>query len=116
MKARQRQKIDKLRAVLARDDLTVSEQAERLGLSRSTAHALLRRDYKNSGLSASVINRMLAAADLPLEARAIIHEYNTEKSEGLYGHSVLQRQKFLASLQETSQPPNALSPVLKNCV
>jgi hypothetical protein len=41
--------------------VTIDQQAEALGLSRSTAWTILRGKHKRSGLSASVINQMLIA-------------------------------------------------------
>ena len=68
MKARQTRKIEQLREVLfANRHLRVREQAELLGLGRSTAHAVLQRSYKHSGLSAAIIKRMLACRTYPTE-------------------------------------------------
>ena len=50
MKARQTRKIEQLREVfLTNGRLRVREQAKLLGLCPSTAHAVLQRNYKNSG-------------------------------------------------------------------
>jgi hypothetical protein len=100
MNERQTQKIEELRAVFRHMAMTVDEQAEQLGLPRSTAHAVLRRHYKHSGLSAAVIARVLASPHLPAMARIILDEYTAEKMRGLYGHSAAQRRRFLAALQE----------------
>ena len=67
--------------------LSVKEQAELLGLCRSTAHAVLQCSYKKSGLSAAIIKRMLACPRLPEKARTIILEYIAERIGGLYGHT-----------------------------
>jgi hypothetical protein len=77
--------------------LRVREQAKLLGLCPSTAHAVLQRNYKSSGLSAAIIKRMLASPNLPESARTIILEYRDEKIAGLYGHSGTQRRKFMAA-------------------
>ena len=99
MKARQTRKIEQLREVLfANRRLRVREQAELLGLCRSTAHAVLQRSYKHSGLSAAIIKRMLACPNLPDRARTIVIEYNAEKIGGLYGHTPSQRRRFMAAL------------------
>ena len=99
MKARQTRKIEQLREILfANRRLSVREQAELLGLCRSTAHAVLQRSYKHSGLSAATIKRMLACPNLPERARTIILEYNAEKIAGLYGHTRSQRRRFMAAL------------------
>ncbi len=99
MKARQTRKIEQLREVfLTNGRLKVREQAKLLGLCPSTAHAVLQRNYKSSGLSAAIIKRMLACPNLPESARTIILEYCNEKIAGLYGHSGTQRRKFMAAL------------------
>src|ERR671936_866312 len=66
MKARQSCKIRELAdAVKSAGFLTLDEQAKALGLSRSTAWTIRRASHKASGLLASIINRMLAAPELP---------------------------------------------------
>ena len=95
MKARQSCKIRELAdAVKSAGFLTLDEQAKALGLSRSTA----------SGLSASIINHMLAAPELPSLARTKILEYVEEKAAGLYGGSRSQRRKFAARLSIEKLP------------
>jgi hypothetical protein len=97
MKARQTRKIEQLREVLLTNGrLKVREQAKLLGLSPSTAHELLQRNYKNYGLSAAIIKRMLACPNLPESARSIILEYRDEKIAGLYGHTRFYRRRFMA--------------------
>jgi hypothetical protein len=60
MKRRQSWRIRELGDVLVREGfLTLDEQADVLGLGRSTTWTILRANHK-AGLSASVINRMLA--------------------------------------------------------
>ena len=99
MQARHTCKIEQLREVLfANGPLSVKEQAELLGLCRSTAHAVLQRYYKKSGLSAAIIKRMLASPTLPERARTIILEYIAEKVDGSYGHTRSQRRRFMAAL------------------
>ena len=99
MQARQTCKIEQLREVFfANGRLSVKEQAELLGLCRSTAHAVLQRYYKKSGLSAAIIKRMLACPRLPERARTIILEYIAEKIDGSYGNSRSQRRRFTAAL------------------
>jgi oligoribonuclease (3'-5' exoribonuclease) len=73
-----------------------------LGLPRSTTWTLLVSNHKASGLSATVINRMLAAAQLPPLVRARIFEYVDEKTAGLYGHSKIQLRRFAARLAPES--------------
>ena|SRR5438309_12132883 len=95
-KARQAAKIRELwESVRTAGFLTVDEQAEALGLSRSTAWTLRKANHKASGLSVSIINRMLSAPRLPPLARAKILEYIQEKADGLYGGSESQRRRFV---------------------
>jgi predicted DNA-binding transcriptional regulator AlpA len=99
MKARQSYKIRELaEALKSAGFLTLDEQAKALGLSRSTAWTVRKASHKDSGLSASIINRMLAAPELPPRARTKILEYVEEKAAGLYGGSRSQRRKFAAHL------------------
>ena len=99
MKARQSAKIRELGdAVRIAGFLTLDEQAEALGLARSTAWTITQACHKASGLSASIINRMLAAPRLPPLARSKIFEYIEEKTAGLYGGSTTQRRRFAARL------------------
>src|SRR4051812_41731990 len=86
--ARQLSKIRGLvETVEAAGFLTLDEQAKILGLPRSTVWTIRRGSHKASGLSASIINRMLAAPTLPPLVRAKILEYVQEKAAGLYGGS-----------------------------
>jgi oligoribonuclease (3'-5' exoribonuclease) len=77
---------------------TIAAQAQALGLSRSTAWAIFQGQHKGSGLSSSVIERMLKSPELPAPVRAKILEYVEEKSAGLYGGSLAQRRKFAVVL------------------
>src|SRR5262245_14475325 len=100
MNARQSSKIRELaEAVEAAGFLTLDEQAKILGLPRSTAWTIRRASHKASGLSASIINRMLSAPELPLIVRAKILEYIQEKANGLYGGTLSQLCRFIARLQ-----------------
>src|SRR5262245_62522174 len=79
MKARQSSKIRELaEAVEAAGFLTLDEQAKVLGVPRSTVWTIRRASHKASGLSASIINRMLAAPELPLLVRAKVLVYIQE--------------------------------------
>jgi hypothetical protein len=99
MRKRQSRKIKELRGALATAGFfTLDEQAKAVGLSRSTTWSILKGDHKSSGLSATIINRMLATAQLPSLVRAKIVEYVAEKAAGLYGHSKTQRRRFSARL------------------
>ena len=97
--ARQLSKIRELaETVEAAGFLTLDEQAKILGLPRSTAWTIRRGSHKASGLSASILNRMLAAPTLPPLVRAKILEYVQEKAAGLYGGSRSQCRRFAARL------------------
>jgi hypothetical protein len=106
MKARQCKKLAELRAaVVAGGFDTAAKQSSALGLSRSSAWKILKGDHKQSGLSASTINRMLACPDLPPDARKIISEYLFEKLQGAYGHQATRLKTFRAKLRENSLRP-----------
>lgn len=77
---------------------TLDKQAEVLGLGRSTTWNVLQAGHKNSGLSAAVVERMLAARDLPPAVHQKLLEYVAEKSAGLYGHCPKRRLRFLSVL------------------
>ena len=99
MKARQSAKIREIGdALRAAGYVSLDEQAVVLGLSRSTAWTLLRVAHKSTGLSATVINRILAASGLPPAVRETILEYVKEKAAGLHGHGAKGRRTFVANL------------------
>ena len=99
LKARQCAKIRELgQALVAAGFRSLDSQAAVLGLPRSTAWSIFKSNHKGSGLSASVINRMLSAPHLPLPVRAKIFEYIDEKTAGLYGDSKKPLSQFLARL------------------
>jgi hypothetical protein len=99
MKARQSSKIRELGdALITAGHLTLDEQANALGLCRSTTWTVLKANHKGSGLSATVINRMLMSPQLPPLARAKIVEYVQEKAAGLHGHNTTQLRRFTARL------------------
>ena len=99
MRRRQNQKIEELRDVLAASGLgTLDRQAKALALPRSTTWHLLKGNHKGSGLSASVVIRILAAPRLPAPVRAKVLEYVAEKAGGLYGDSNLRLNKFISRL------------------
>jgi hypothetical protein len=99
MKERQSAKIRELKKVLVTAGVdTLDAQAEVLGLCRSTTWTILKGDHKASGLSATTINRVLAAPQLPPFVQVKILEYVEEKAAGRYGHSKTQRRKFIALL------------------
>jgi hypothetical protein len=99
MKARQSAKIKELKDVLVTAGMcTLAEQADALGLSRSTTWSLLKGGHKSSGLSAKTINRILAKPRVSPLVREKILEYVEEKAAGRYGHSRFQRRRFIAQL------------------
>jgi hypothetical protein len=63
--------------------VTLDQQAAVLTLSRSTTWNLLSGKHKGSGISAAIINRILAAPRLPPPVRAKILQYVVEKTAGL---------------------------------
>jgi hypothetical protein len=100
LKARQTLKIAEIRqALVAAGFETLSKQAAVLGVSRSTAWAVLKGDHKASGLSAPVIKRMLASPDLPPRARQVINQYVREKLCGAYGHSKTRLRIFRKAIE-----------------
>ena len=96
---RQNAKIGEIKNTLAAAGvITLDKQAEALGLSRSTAWHLLNGKHKGSGISATVINRMLAAPRLPPGVRLTILEYIAEKVAGRFGDTKLRLSKFKARI------------------
>ena len=96
-KVRQSARIREFAAVLAASGfVTLDEQAKALGLSRSTAWAVLKANHKATGLTAATINRMLSSPELPPPARVTILTYIEEKLAGLYGHNKTQLRRFAA--------------------
>ena len=99
LKVRQTAKIAELRhTLLAGGYHSLDSQAAVLGLSRSTTWIILKANHKASGLTASVISRILCSHGLPPNARRVIEEYVAEKLTGAYGHSRKQLRKFRARL------------------
>ena len=98
-KLQQSAKIREIGEALAASSVrTLDHKAEVLGLSRSTTWTLLQGNHKSSGLSVTVINRMLAAPGLPPQVRAKVLEYVEEKAAGRYGHSKNVRRRFVNRL------------------
>jgi hypothetical protein len=96
MKERQACKIKELADTLvAAGFVSLDEQAKALGLSRSTTWAILQARHKNYGLSAALISRVLAKADLNSRVRAKIIEYVRERAAGSYGHNDTQLRRFI---------------------
>ena len=111
IKATQCSKIRELRqALMKAGHLTLDQQAESLGLGRSTAWTTLRGNHKHSGLSAATIKRMLSSQQLPPPARKILLEYVEEKLSGAYGHNQKQLRRFRERLGATVSGPMARTP------
>jgi predicted DNA-binding transcriptional regulator AlpA len=103
MKAKQSSKIKEIgKALVAAGFCALDEEAEALGLSRSTTWNILKGNHKKSGISAATLNRILSAPQLPPIVRAKIHEYIEEKIVGLYGDSKTRLRKFTTTLHSTS--------------
>ena len=99
VKLQQCAKIAELRQVLLDTGFhSLNRQAAALGLGRSTTWTILKARHKSSGLTASVIRRMLRSPELPPAARLVIEEYVAQKLAGAYGHSRKQLNKFQAQL------------------
>jgi hypothetical protein len=99
MKARQVAKIREVAKALQNAGFcTLDDQAKALGLCRSTTWTVRKANHKASGLSVSIINRMLATPHLPPLVRSKILEYVEEKTAGLYGGSKNQRRSFAARI------------------
>ena len=105
MKARQSARIAEIREALVAGGFdTLSKQAAVLRLSKSSAWAVLQAHHKSSGLSASVINRILRSPELPPTARRIIEEYVHEKLLGAYGHTTSALMRFRVQLGYPMHP------------
>jgi hypothetical protein len=101
MKARQCAKLRDLRqALIDAGFKSLDQQAMALGLSRSTAWAVLQGHHKASGLSGAIVGRMLASPGLPQSARTVLLAYIQEKAAGAYGHSGKQADRFFRHLEE----------------
>jgi hypothetical protein len=79
---------------------TLDEQAKAFGIPRSTAWTIRNGGHKASGLSVSIIDRMLSAPKLPPSVRTTLLEYIAEKTSGLYGGNERQRRLFCARLRD----------------
>jgi hypothetical protein len=99
LKVKQDVKIQEIGAALVASGIAgLDNQASALGLSRSTTWTILKGNHKASGLSATVVNRILAAPKLPALVRAKVLEYVADKAAGRYGHGDVLRRKFVNSL------------------
>ena len=101
IKARQSAKIRQLAEAAKLTGLyTLDELASALGIPRSTAWTIRNGGHKASGLSVSIIDRMLSAPKLPPSVRTTLLEYIAEKTSGLYGGKQRQRRLFCARLKD----------------
>jgi hypothetical protein len=111
-KAKQASKLAEIRkALVAAGYNSAAEQADVLGVSRSTAWAFLNRN-KRAGPSSVVIKRILSSPTLPQTARLKVEEYIFEKIAGLYGHTDVRRRWFCDQIEnfrratyQTNNPP-----------
>lgn len=87
-----------IQALLNAGYRTLDDQAAVLGLHRSTVWSILRGKHKNSGLSTTIIFRMLEQQALPPAVRARLIEYIEEKRAGLYGDKPVRIQQFMGRL------------------
>ena len=76
----------------------LDEQADALGLSRTTAWTIIRATHKTAGLSARTINRMLANDHLPLRVRVKLLEYIAAKMAGAYGDQCKRLKAFASRI------------------
>ena len=102
LKSRQSGRIKEIgEALVAEGICALDKQAEVLGLSRSTTWTIVRGNHKNSGLSAAIIKRMLAAPNLPPRVRLKIFQYTNEKRAGHFGDSRARLRSFQARLSNS---------------
>jgi hypothetical protein len=93
-KARQAGKLAEIHeSLVAAGYDTTAKQAVALGVSRSTAWVVLKRD-KRVGPSSAIIKRILSSPNLPPVARRKVEEYVKEKIAGVYGHAEQSRRWF----------------------
>ena len=106
LKARQAAKVREIgEALVTAGYDNLDAQAAVLGLSRSTTWTIIRGTHKSSGLSATVLNRMLSAPDLhPLVRRKVL-EYVEEKYAGRYGNTRDCLQRFINDWAAVRQNP-----------
>ena len=108
MRLRQNAKIEELKRVLIEEGFdTVAKQAAALGLSRSSAWALLQAQHKCRGLMPHVVRRIISAPQLPPKARSVIENYVREKLLGDYGHGRKSIRKLQAGLGQS--PPTSIT-------
>jgi hypothetical protein len=98
----QRVKIEEIAEALVEAGLhSLDEQAEALGLHRSTTWTIVKSQCKATGLTAATINRILRSPKLPASVRVQVIEYAREKLSGRYGHRATRIRRFEARLDQT---------------
>jgi hypothetical protein len=98
----QRAKISEIADALVESGLrSLDEQAEALGVSRSTAWTIVKIQFKGTGLIAPTINRILASPNLPHSVRIKVIEYAREKVAGRYDHRAARIRRFERKLDRT---------------
>ena len=114
LREKQRAKIRELRtALLAAGFVRLNQQSDALGLGRSTTWALLNASHKGSGISAHLINSMMASPKIPFEVHLILRAYVDEKVAGLYGHTPKQLERFQRSLAPQLQRTNTVQTAVR---
>jgi hypothetical protein len=68
-------------ALIASGYTSLDEQAEALGLSRSTTWTITKSKHKLGRLSAKTINRILKNPQTPADVRAVVLEYIVRRSK-----------------------------------
>ena len=105
LKERQTCKIRELAdSLVAVGFISLDEQADALGLSRSTTWTILQAKHKNYGLSAGIIKRVLRKPDLHPRIRSKIIEYVEAKAAGSYGHNDAQTHRFIRHMGTKALP------------
>jgi hypothetical protein len=74
-------------ALVAEGYRSLDEQAEALGVHRSTAWTIMKTKHKVDRLSRKTTNSMLANPALPPTVRIVVLQYLTERSDGLRSSS-----------------------------
>ena len=88
-------KIAELRqALLNAGFRSLASQSLALSLGRSTTWNILRAGHKATGLTGSIIRRILSSPELPQAVRCVIEQYVAQKLAGAYGHDRKQLRKF----------------------
>ena len=89
-------------ALVAAGFVSLDEQADALGLSRSTTWTIIKGKHKNYGISSALIKRILDKRDLHLQVRIKIVEYIREKAAGSYGHNPAQLRRFIHNMSRST--------------